>query len=65
MTIPIDCRIGTKVPPRNDSYNIAFTGLQEDINFSRQIVRDFRKEFGRPPSNTFINIKIKQHENNH
>jgi hypothetical protein len=64
MSISIDCRVGTKVPPRNDSYNIAFTGLQEDINFSRQIVRDFRSEFGRPHSNTFYLIKMKQHENN-
>ncbi len=36
--------------------------MTENIAVSQQIVRDFRKEFGRPHSWTFINIKMLQHK---
>lgn len=36
--------------------------MQEDIKVSRQIVRDFRSEFGRPHSDTFVDLRMLQHE---
>jgi len=45
----------------NLKQNIAFTGLKQDIEVSRQIVSGFQREFGRPPSNTFVEAKIYQH----
>lgn len=45
----------------NSKQNIAFTGLKQDIEVSRQIVSGFHKELGRPKSNTFVEAKIYQH----
>jgi len=45
----------------NPKPHIAFRGLPEDIEISRQILSGFRKEFGRPHSNTYVEAKIFQH----
>jgi len=44
----------------NSKLNIAFTGMQEDIQVSRQIVKNFRKKLGKPHSNTYVDTKITQ-----
>lgn len=44
----------------NRKPNIAFKGLQEDIKVSQEILSAFRKEVGRPGSNTFIKTRILQ-----
>ena len=46
----------------NSKPNISFTGLQEDIKFSQKIVSEFRKEVGRPNSDSYIYIRMLQHQ---
>ena len=45
----------------NSKPNISFTGLHEDIKFSQKIVSEFRKEVGRPNSDSYIQIRMFQH----
>ena len=46
----------------NSKPNISFTGLHEDIKFSQKIVSEFRKEVGRPNSDSYIYIRMLQHQ---
>ena len=48
----------------NSKLNIAFTGMQEDIQVSRQIVKNFRKKLGKPHSNTYVDVMMRGHEDN-